>query len=55
MDYVGADWPSPAVSCEDLLRINLFAVAMRNDIHAGDLKQTLFAYPTHASNLPYML
>lgn len=35
--------------------INLFAVAMRNGIRAGDLKHTLFAYPTHASNLPYML
>lgn len=35
--------------------INLFAVAMRNGVRAGDLKQTLFAYPTHASNLPYML
>jgi len=35
--------------------INLFAIAMRNGIRAGDLKQTLFAYPTHASNLPYML
>jgi glutathione reductase (NADPH) len=35
--------------------INLFAVAIRNGIRASDLKQTLFAYPTHGSNLPYML
>jgi glutathione reductase (NADPH) len=35
--------------------INLFAVAIRNGIRASDLKQTLFAYPTHGSNVPYML
>jgi glutathione reductase (NADPH) len=35
--------------------INLFAVAIRNGIRASDFKQTLFAYPTHGSNLPYML
>jgi len=35
--------------------INLFAVAMRSGIPATDLKHMLFAYPTHGSNLPYML
>jgi glutathione reductase (NADPH) len=35
--------------------INLFAVAMRNGMRATDLKHMLFAYPTHGSNLPYML
>ena len=35
--------------------INLFAVAMRSGMRAADLKHILFAYPTHASNSPYML
>jgi len=35
--------------------INLFALAMRNGLRASDLKRTLFAYPTHSSNLQYML
>lgn len=35
--------------------INLFGVAMRSGMRAHDLKQMLFAYPTHASDLPYML
>ncbi len=35
--------------------INLFAVAMRSGMRASDLKQMLFAHPTHGSNLPYML
>lgn len=35
--------------------INLFAVAIRSRIRASDLKQTIFAYPTHGSNLRYML
>jgi glutathione reductase (NADPH) len=35
--------------------INLFAVAMRSRMPATDLKHMLFAYPTHGSNLPYML
>jgi glutathione reductase (NADPH) len=34
--------------------INLFAVAMRWGKTAADLKDVLFAYPTHASDLPYM-
>jgi glutathione reductase (NADPH) len=35
--------------------INLFAVAMRSRMPATDLKHMSFAYPTHGSNLPYML
>jgi glutathione reductase (NADPH) len=35
--------------------INLFALAMRSGMRAGDLKHMLYAYPTHASNIPYML
>lgn len=35
--------------------INLFALAMRAGLTATQLKQTIFAYPTHASNLPYMV
>lgn len=35
--------------------INLFAVAIRSGLRAGDFKHMLFAYPTHGSNVPYML
>jgi glutathione reductase (NADPH) len=35
--------------------INLFALAMRMRMTATELKQMLFAYPTHASDLAYML
>jgi glutathione reductase (NADPH) len=35
--------------------INLFALAMRNGLRASDLKHSIFAYPTHGSNLQYML
>ncbi|MBI3670940.1 MAG: NAD(P)/FAD-dependent oxidoreductase, partial [Acidobacteria bacterium] len=35
--------------------INLFAMAIRSGMRATDLKHTLFAYPTHGSDLPYML
>ena len=35
--------------------INLLAVAMRSGMPATDLKHMLFAYPTHESNVPYML
>jgi glutathione reductase (NADPH) len=35
--------------------INLFALAMRKSITAEELKGILFAYPTHASDLQYML
>jgi glutathione reductase (NADPH) len=35
--------------------INIFALAIHADVPATILKETLFAYPTHASNLSYML
>ncbi len=35
--------------------INLFAMAMRFGLKAGDVKQMLFAYPTSASDVPFML
>lgn len=35
--------------------INLFALAVRLGIPATDLMHTLFAYPTHASDVAYML
>jgi glutathione reductase (NADPH) len=35
--------------------INLFALAMRAGIPAGYLRQMLWAYPTQASDIPYML
>jgi glutathione reductase (NADPH) len=35
--------------------INLFALAIRSGLSAKDLKQTIFAYPTHASDVAYML
>lgn len=35
--------------------INLFAVAMRAGLKAGQLKELMFAYPTHASDVRYML
>jgi glutathione reductase (NADPH) len=35
--------------------INLFVLAMRAGITAKELKQVLFAYPTHASNVQYMV
>ena len=35
--------------------INLFAMAMRFGLKAGDVKQMLFAYPTGASDVPFML
>lgn len=35
--------------------INLFALAIRSDIPSGDLEDMLFAYPTHASDVRYML
>jgi glutathione reductase (NADPH) len=39
--------------CEEL--INLFALAIRHQLPAAALKETLFAYPTHASDIAYML
>jgi glutathione reductase (NADPH) len=35
--------------------INLFALAMRFGITADQFKQTLWAYPTHASDTSYMV
>ncbi len=35
--------------------INLFALAMRTKMTAADLKQTIFAYPSGASDLSYMV
>lgn len=35
--------------------INLFALAIRHDLTADDLKRTMFAYPTGASDIGYML
>jgi glutathione reductase (NADPH) len=35
--------------------INLFALAIRNRLSASDLKATMFAYPTGASDIGYML
>lgn len=35
--------------------INLFALAIRHDLTADDLKTTMFAYPTGASDISYML
>lgn len=35
--------------------INVLALAIRKDLTAADLKDMLFAYPTHGSDLPYML
>lgn len=35
--------------------INLFALAMRHRLTASDLKRTMFAYPTGASDIGYML
>jgi glutathione reductase (NADPH) len=35
--------------------INVFALAIRHDLSAHDLKSTMFAYPTGASDIGYML
>ena len=35
--------------------INLFAVAMRSGMSAANLKHAIFSYPTHGSDVPYML
>jgi glutathione reductase (NADPH) len=35
--------------------INLFALAIRHDLTVDDLKSTVFAYPTAASDIGYML
>lgn len=36
-------------------QINLFTLAIRSEIRASDIEQTLFAYPTGASDLSYMV
>jgi glutathione reductase (NADPH) len=35
--------------------INVFALAIRHGLTAEDLKTTMFAYPTGASDVSYML
>ena len=35
--------------------INVFAVAMRSGLKARDLKKLIFAYPTRASDVAYVL
>ncbi len=35
--------------------INIFALAIRRGLTTADLKDTIFAYPTHASDLGYMV
>lgn len=35
--------------------INLFALAIRQGLTASELKDTLYSYPTHASDIRYML
>ncbi|MFY0696684.1 MAG: NAD(P)/FAD-dependent oxidoreductase [Balneola sp.] len=35
--------------------INLFAMAMNHNLSTIDLKKMIFAYPSHASDIPYML
>jgi glutathione reductase (NADPH) len=35
--------------------INLFALAIRTGLHAGDLKHMVYAYPTSSSDVSYML
>ena len=35
--------------------INLFGLAIRHGLTAADLRSTMFAYPTGASDIGYML
>ena len=35
--------------------INIFALAINTGVKAGDLKKTIFSYPTNASDIVYML
>ena len=35
--------------------INIFGLAIRNGLTADQIKQTIFAYPTSASDVGYML
>jgi glutathione reductase (NADPH) len=39
--------------CDEV--INIFALAIRKDLTAEDLKTTMFAYPTATSDVGYML
>ena len=35
--------------------INLFALAIRSGMRATDLRRAIFSYPTHSSDVPYMV
>ena len=35
--------------------VNVFALAIRHGVPASALRETIWAYPTHASDVPYML
>lgn len=35
--------------------INVFALAIRSGLRASDLKEAVYAYPTSASDIPYMV
>ncbi|PYO07147.1 MAG: NAD(P)/FAD-dependent oxidoreductase, partial [Gemmatimonadetes bacterium] len=35
--------------------INLFAIAIRNNLTASDLSHMIYAYPTSASDIAFML
>ena len=35
--------------------INLFTMAMKGSMSAKDIKQIIFAYPTYASDMGYMI
>ena len=35
--------------------INIFAIAIRLGLRAGEIKQSIFSYPTNSSNISYML
>ena len=35
--------------------VNIFALAIRAGLRASDLERAIFAYPTHGSDLSYML
>ena len=35
--------------------INIFAIAIRLGLKAGEIKQTIFSYPTNSSDISYML
>ena len=35
--------------------INTFALAIRHGVPTSTLRETIWAYPTHASDVPYMV